>query len=272
MWQSHSKKLWGTASRADFLCAWKTRLSRAIDFQVSLRLGVLHISLAGQPVRKWIFWVWYKQSLRKTVLNSPSGVFFGAFPLYQPAQVWTQVLCGESKDDLDRKKLYLPLILHTLQACLQSSSRDVYRSGVLTPANLILCFIVLAFAETDWGTSAYSRSKTMHSRSKRDRHCLLLAKKARWQKASHMSAGTRRSSGNIYRQLTSSWRSLAAASRVHRTFNHSCWGVRVHAAGWDRGLSSGARVFLEWVNTEMTTKGWLGAEADARQKYESLYP
>lgn len=40
---------------------------------------------------------------------------------------------------------------------------------------------------------------------------LLLAKKARWQKASHMWAGTRRSSGNVYRQLTSSWRSQAAA-------------------------------------------------------------
>lgn len=61
--------------------------SRALDFQVSPRLGVLHISLAGQPLRKWILRVRYKQSPKKTALDSPSGAFLSTFPSYQPALV-----------------------------------------------------------------------------------------------------------------------------------------------------------------------------------------
>lgn len=125
--------------------------------------------------------------------------------------VQIQVLCGKNKGDLGRQKLYLPLTLHTLQACLQSSSRDVYRSGVLTPANSILSFILPALAETD-DLRRFSLLP-VKTCAQWDRLSLSLAKKARWQKASRVSAGTRRSSGDLYRHLTSSWRSQAAAFR-----------------------------------------------------------
>lgn len=156
MWQSHSKEPWGTASGADFMCM-KTQLSRAIDFQVSLRLCVLHISLAGQPVRKWIFQPWYNKAQGKLswivhlvsflcllVVSASTGVNAGSVR----GKGW---LCGK-QGWFQQRNAFFALgagqTLYTFQVCLQSLSRDVHRSGVLTTANSILCFIVSDLAET----------------------------------------------------------------------------------------------------------------------------
>lgn len=121
-----------------------------------------------------------------------------------------------------------------------------------------------------WGMSAYCRSKTVHSRSKQDTvYCLprrpggrklLTCEQA--LEVQETFIGSWHLHGDLRLQL----------SRVHCTFKHSCRGVRVHAAGWDTGLSSGTRVFLEWVNIEMTTKVWLGAEADGKTEIWVLVP
>lgn len=44
----------------------------------------------------------------------------------------------------------------------------------------------------------------------------------------------------------------------------------MQAAGWDAGL--GTRLFLEGFRAEMTTKGWLGAEADGKTEIPVLAP
>lgn len=44
-------------------------------------------------------------------------------------------------------------------------------------------------------------------------------------------------------------------------------GIQGHK---DTGLNRDVPVFLEWLNTEMMTKGWLGAEADGKERNMSL--
>lgn len=44
------------------------------------------------------------------------------------------------------------------------------------------------------------------------------------------------------------------------------------AAGWDIGLSGGTRLFLEGFTAEVTTQGWLGAEADGKTEIPVLVP
>lgn len=79
--------------------------------------------------------------------------------------------------------------------------------------------------------------------------------------------------GKVQEMLIDSWHPSGGLrlqlSEGHCTFKHSCWGGR-GACSWvgyrDTGLSRAVPVFLVWVSTEMTTKGWLGAEADGKDR------
>lgn len=152
--------------------------------------------------------------------------------------------CGESKADFGSKMLSLPLV--PVKPCTLCRSVCRVWAEMCTglecwpqPTQSYALLYQIWQKQPIWGTLVSSRSKTAHNRSKPDRHRASAAKKTRWQKASHMSTGTRRSSGSIYRQLTSSWRPQAEAfkssphlqAQLPRSQGTGSW------VGW--GLSSG---------------------------------
>lgn len=167
--------------------------------------------------------------------------------------------CGEHEDD-DGSDAFFALvagqILYALQVCLQRSSKDVYRSGMLTPANSILCFIVslgrsrLSEAprsppSQELCTTDQSRTDTVHQLPRRPGGRKLLTCQQALGEVRETFISNWRLHGDLRLQLL----------RVSCTSKDSCQGGRVHAAGGNPALSSSMQPFLEWVEAKQLRAG-----------------